>query len=73
MKFRVLRASDGSLQRKQPCDGAFYEPHPTAGEKYGGWYVEIPTLEALIDLHKAVKDDIIVSEDKICIYDDYVE
>jgi hypothetical protein len=67
MKFRITRTSS-YLSKGQPCGGAFKE-----GDR---WFIEVPTIDDLMELVKA-QDKIIVSSrngiPELEIYDDYRE
>ena len=49
------------------------KPSEKAIQKDGKWCIELKTLEDLMSLIKEVRNDLIVSEDEIIIYDDYME
>lgn len=79
MKFLISRASGDLTEENSPYEGAIL-----VGTKriIPQWYVEIETLQDLIDLTKKVKADLVFSLDtfdqpeftgRITIYDDYLE
>lgn len=67
MRFNISRAHHDWNENTAPCSGATKDGN--------SWYVEIPDLDALMELFKRFKSDsIILSRSKdIIIYDDYVE
>lgn len=71
MRFKVCRTSS-SRNRVSPCDGAYHDAEASKGTGGNVWFIEIQTLEQLIEL--ASKEPIIVStngnEPEIEIYDD---
>jgi hypothetical protein len=69
MKFVLWRAS-GYRNPGKPCKNAYEEKNI-----YGAllWYIDINSMEELIALIKEVDDKLIVSDEDITIYDDYVE
>ena len=64
MKFSISRLSDWRGGRS-PIEGSFKD-----GD---GWSIEIPDLAALMELVSAAKDSLVVDNDSIIIYDDYME
>lgn len=69
MKFLINRASDYE-NKAQPCKNAKLEPIQATG--YNKYSIE---LESLDDLQRLIKEvgELIVYEDKITIYDEYIE
>lgn len=71
MKFEIDRTSLPRFSNKQPCKNAYKEN--------GFWYIDIETLEELLNLSKGIDEELIVSsegandEPYIEIYDDYRE
>ena len=61
----LFRIKFTSVLLSKPCKNAV--------KKGSRWFVEIATIEALMDLIKEVGYDIIMSEDLMIIYDDYLE
>ena len=64
MKFKVDRASYPMYSPASPCDDAIKEGK--------NWFVNISTIKSLLQFIKK-NGEIIINEQKITIYDDYVE
>jgi len=80
MIFSICRAGDSyGRSGEPPCEGAYFHEHRDIGCRHVNlWRIELPTLEALIDLSKRVKETLIVDPvfydpPDITIYDSYVE
>lgn len=71
MKFRVIRASRDLDEHKG------ISPTPSAVQDGDEWFVELPTIEALMALRKEAGADLIIGsmrqQPDIWIYDDYME
>ena len=55
----------GHLATIKPPGNGFY--------RFAKWEIEINSLEDLLSLMKETENELIISEDRIIIYDDYVE
>ena len=64
MLFRI-RAESDYRGKSKPCKNAF--------RKDRQWFVDIATLESLMELLKEVKHSLVISEDTIVIYDYLME
>ena len=80
MKFKIMRAShtviDDEINYPGPdVKNAYKEVRiPYEGsDEVTDWYVDVNTLEELIELRKEVGYDLIFNEDEIWICDDYME
>jgi hypothetical protein len=66
MRFRISRASHFNTHNTPPCEGAIKDKNH--------WYIEISTLEELLEFIEKLDEGIIFyNKDSITIYDDYVE
>lgn len=65
MEFRISRASKTEIENPE-VKGAYKK-----GKNI--WYIKINTIEELIDLQKSVDREIIIGDDYITIYDDFIE
>jgi hypothetical protein len=68
MKFRISRASDGNPYF--PRTGPKVEQAYQEGED---WYIDIKTLEDLMQLIDDCGEELIIGNSEIIIYDDRVE
>lgn len=74
MKFYIYKASDGFREYEKPCEKAIpANPMDDGFYRWVQWRIEINSLEDLINLMKETNSEIILSENRIIIYDDYVE
>lgn len=73
MKFVIYKASDGFNSYPKPCEKAYLKPTGNGFYQFAKWEVEINSLEDLLSLMKETDNELILSEDRIIIYDDYVE
>lgn len=74
MRFKVCRTSSDKRIKACPCEGAVRDIEASKGTGGNVWFIEIQTLEQLVEL--AGKEPIIVSTGEneapeIEIYDDY--
>lgn len=74
MKFKISRASDWKYEGQKPCDNAVYDKLKKE------WFIELNTLEELVNLSDYHGEPVIVDGDKrrceipeIEFYDDYIE
>lgn len=67
MKFAIRRADTDRQHEK---------PHPAAVFDGEDWWIEINTIDDLLNIMREVKSDLIIEqyrEPSILIYDDYIE
>jgi len=69
MKYEIRRASS-IFENESPCEEAFCNDNDLS--RYRTFFININTLEELYSLIKKY-GDIVIGEDKITIYDDYLE
>lgn len=72
MKFQIRKASDGVVK---PCGNAYRDVATSTNKQftYEAWFVDINSLEALMELVAEVGSELIIDADNIKIYDDFVE
>jgi hypothetical protein len=79
MKFEISRTSLWSWDTDPPCEGAAptTTTHPTTGQTFCRWHINIDTLEALIEFIRTIDEELIIGSDDdgptIEIYDTYRE
>lgn len=71
MKFNIesLKYRNSSAP---PCKNAVFD-HEGSDAYFSRWFIEINTLEELLEIVKETTYDLIVNADTITIYDDYAE
>lgn len=74
MKFAISRVSVSSYS-DPGVPGAYKETRiPYEGsDNITEWFIDINSLQELVDLANEVADDLIISDGSITVYDDYME
>lgn len=75
MKFLIYKASDTSFDGyKKPCEKAKERTIlPNDFRSYIKYEIEVNTIQDLLDVIKETGSELILSEERVIIYDDYVE
>lgn len=53
MRFQVVRSSEGAVSKRPPCKGATRGPESSAFPGEFEWYIELTSLEALVQFLEA--------------------
>jgi hypothetical protein len=70
MRFKICRTS--LKTDEAPCKRTTFE-YAKLNPKFRIWFIEINTLEELMNLQKEVNSNLIINDGTIEIYDDYRE